>query len=198
MFGKSLLVAPVLHAQYTPEQKQKQLKENEGWGQGNKGKGTPVLNADFTQSKDMEVYLPDGCGWYDYWTNDFSEGGQNLKIKTTLGRIPLFVRAGSIVPIGPDVQYTGEKKWDNLVVRVYPGANGDFVLYEDEGDNYNYESGAYTEIPMTWNDAKRTLTIGARKGAYEGMLAERKFTVRTPDGKEKVVDYKGKKVTVKF
>lgn len=198
MFGKSLLVAPVLHAQYTPEQKQKQLKENEGWGQGNKGKGTLVLNADFTQSKDMEVYLPDGCGWYDYWTNDFSEGGQNLKIKTTLGRIPLFVRAGSIVPIGPDVQYTSEKKWDNLVVRVYPGANGNFVLYEDEGDNYNYESGAYTEIPMTWNDAKRTLTIGARKGAYEGMLAERKFTVRTPDGKEKVVDYKGKKVTVKF
>ena len=198
MFGKSLLVAPVLHAQYTPEQKQKQLKENEGWGQGNKKADTPVLAADFTQSKSMEVYLPAGCGWYDYWTNEYSEGGQNLKITTTLDRIPLFVRAGSILPIGPDVQYTSEKKWDNLTVRVYPGADGSFTLYEDEGDNYNYESGAYTEIPMTWNDAKHTLTIGARKGAYEGMLTERKFTVCTPDGNEKVVVYKGKKVTVKL
>lgn len=198
MFGKSLLVAPVLHAQYTPEQKQKQLKENEGWRQGNKKADTPVLAADFTQSKSMEVYLPAGCGWYDYWTNEYSEGGQNLKITTTLDRIPLFVRAGSILPIGPDVQYTSEKKWDNLTVRVYPGADGSFTLYEDEGDNYNYESGAYTEIPMTWNDAKHTLTIGARKGAYEGMLTERKFTVCTPDGDEKVVVYKGKKVTVKL
>lgn len=92
------------------------------------------------------------------------------------------------------MQYVTEKKWDNLKVCVYPGADGNFVLYEDEGNNYNYENGAYTEIPMTWNDAKRTLTIDARRGCYEGMLDERKFTVRMPDGSEKTVLYKGKKM----
>jgi alpha-D-xyloside xylohydrolase len=86
----------------------------------------------------------------------------------------------------------------SLKVCVYPGADGNFVLYEDEGNNYNYENGAYTEIPMTWNDAKRTLTIDARRGCYEGMLDERKFTVRMPDGSEKTVLYKGKKINVKF
>ena len=128
-----------------------------------------------------------------FWTNEVAEGGQKLKVTTVFNRIPLYVRAGSIVPLGPDVQYVTEEKWDNLKVCVYPGADGNFVLYEDEGNNYNYENGAYTEIPMTWNDAKRTLTIDARRGCYEGMLDERKFTVRMPDGSEKTVLYKGKK-----
>ena len=198
MFGKAILVAPVLHAQYTPEQKQDLLKENEGWGQVKKDNGTAIWSVDFTQPKDMEVYLPSGCKWYDYWTNEYYEGGQNLKVTTTLNKIPLFVRAGSIIPIGPDVQYTNEKKWDNLIINVYPGADGTFTLYEDEGDNYNYESGAYTEIPMTWNDTSHTLTIGAKKGSYDGMLSERKFTVRTPNGNEKTITYKGKKVTIKM
>lgn len=198
MFGKAILVAPVLHAQYTPEQKQDLLKENEGWGQVKKDNGTAIWSVDFTQPKDMEVYLPSGCKWYDYWTNEYYEGGQNLKVTTTLNKIPLFVRAGSIIPIGPDVQYTNEKKWDNLIINVYPGADGIFTLYEDEGDNYNYESGAYTEIPMTWNDTSHTLTIGSKKGSYNGMLSERKFTVRTPNGNEKTITYKGKKVTVKM
>ncbi|WP_300763148.1 TIM-barrel domain-containing protein [uncultured Bacteroides sp.] len=198
MFGKAILVAPVLHAQYTPEQKQDLLKENEGWGQVKKDNGTAIWSVDFTQPKDMEVYLPSGCKWYDYWTNEYYEGGQNLKVTTTLNKIPLFVRAGSIIPIGPDVQYTNEKKWDNLIINVYPGADGTFTLYEDEGDNYNYESGAYTEIPMTWNDTSHTLTIGSKKGSYNGMLSERKFTVRTPNGNEKTITYKGKKVTVKM
>ena len=122
-----------------------------------------------------------------------AEGGQKLKVTTVFNRIPLYVRAGSIVPLGPDVQYVTEKKWDNLKVCVYPGADGNFVLYEDEGNNYNYENGAYTEIPMIWNDAKRTLTIDARRGCYEGMLDERKFTVRMPDGSEKTVLYKREK-----
>ncbi|MBM6881924.1 TIM-barrel domain-containing protein [Bacteroides caecigallinarum] len=198
MFGKAILVAPVLHAQYTPEQKQDLLKENEGWGQVKKDNGTAIWSVDFTQPKDMEVYLPSGCKWYDYWTNEYYEGGQNLKVTTTLNKIPLFVRAGSIIPIGPDVQYTNEKKWDNLIINVYPGADGTFTLYEDEGDNYNYESGAYTEIPMTWNDTSHTLTIGSKKGSYNGMLSERKFTVRTPNGNEKTITYKGKIVTVKM
>lgn len=198
MFGKAFLVAPVLHAQYTHEQKQNILKENEGWNKTTNNQVNLSLNVDFTQSKEMEVYLPSGNKWYNYWTNDDFDGGQKLKIKTSLDRIPLFVRAGSIIPIGPDVQYTNEKKWDNLIINVYPGADGTFTLYEDEGDNYNYESGAYTEIQMKWNDTKRILTIDARKGEYNGMLTKRNFTIRTADGKEKVITYSGKKINVKI
>lgn len=198
MFGKAFLVAPVLHAQYTPEQKQNILKENEGWNKTTNNQVNLSLNVDFTQSKEMEVYLPSGNKWYNYWTNENFDGGQKLKIKTSLDRIPLFVRAGSIIPIGPDVQYTNEKKWDNLIINVYPGADGTFTLYEDEGDNYNYESGAYTEIQMKWNDTKRILTIDARKGEYNGMLTKRNFTIRTADGKEKVITYSGNKINVKI
>ena len=198
MFGKAFLVAPVLHAQYTPEQKQNILKENEGWNKTTNNQVNLSLNVDFTQSKEMEVYLPSGNKWYNYWTNEDFDGGQKLKIKTSLDRIPLFVRAGSIIPTGPDVQYTNEKEWDNLIINVYPGADGTFTLYEDEGDNYNYESGAYTEIQMKWNDTKRILTIDARKGEYNGMLTKRNFTIRTTDGKEKVITYSGKKINVKI
>ncbi|MBU3808634.1 MAG: DUF5110 domain-containing protein [Candidatus Phocaeicola faecipullorum] len=198
MFGKAFLVAPVLHSQYTPEQKQNILKENEGWNKTTNNQVNLSLNVDFTQSKEMEVYLPSGNKWYNYWTNEDFDGGQKLKIKTSLDRIPLFVRAGSIIPIGPDVQYTNEKKWDNLIINVYPGADGTFTLYEDEGDNYNYESGAYTEIQMKWNDKKRILTIDARKGEYNGMLTKRNFTIRTADGKEKIITYSGKKINVKI
>lgn len=193
MFGKAFLVAPVLHAQYTPEVQQKTLEENEGWNRDSKKSAkTPILT-DFTHSKNMEVYLPAGTRWYNFWTNEAIEGGQKLVISTTLNRIPLFVRAGSIVPCGPDVQYTGEKKWDNLTLCIYPGENGNFTLYEDEGDNYNYENGAYTEIPMNWDNASRILTIGARKGEYNGMLQKRQFIVKAIDGNSKTVTYTGKK-----
>ena len=198
MFGKAFLVAPVLHAQYTPEVQQKTLEENEGWNRDSKKSAkTPILT-DFTHSKNMEVYLPAGTRWYNFWTNEAIEGGQKLVISTTLNRIPLFVRAGSIVPCGPDVQYTGEKKWDNLTLCVYPGENGNFTLYEDEGDNYNYENGAYTEIPMNWDNASRILTIGARKGEYNGMLQKRQFIVKTIDGNSKTVTYTGKRIKVKL
>ena len=198
MFGKAFLVAPVLHAQYTPEVQQKTLEENEGWNRDSKKSAkTPILT-DFTHSKNMEVYLPAGTRWYNFWTNEAIEGGQKLVISTTLNRIPLFVRAGSIVPCGPDVQYTGEKKWDNLTLCVYPGENVNFTLYEDEGDNYNYENGAYTEIPMNWDNASRILTIGARKGEYNGMLQKRQFIVKAIDGNSKTVTYTGKKIRVKL
>lgn len=198
MFGKAFLVAPVLHAQYTPEVQQKTLEENEGWNRDSKKSAkTPILT-DFTHSKNMEVYLPAGTRWYNFWTNEAIEGGQKLVISITLNRIPLFVRAGSIVPCGPDVQYTGEKKWDNLTLCVYPGENGNFTLYEDEGDNYNYENGAYTEIPMNWDNASRILTIGARKGEYNGMLQKRQFIVKAIDGNSKTVTYTGKKIRVKL
>ena len=198
MFGKAFLVAPVLHAQYTPEVQQKNLKENEGWNRDNKKTIETTLFADFTQPKSMKVYLPADTRWYNFWTNEAVEGGQNLTVSTTINRIPLFVRAGSIVPFGPEVQYTGEKKWDNLTLCIYPGDNGSFTLYEDEGDNYNYENGAYTEIPMNWNNANKTLTIGARKGEYNGMLQKRQFIVKTIDGNSKTVTYTGKKIKVKL
>ena len=102
------------------------------------------------------------------------------------------------MPVGPDVQFASEKPWDDLTIKVFPGANGDFTLYEDEGDNYNYENGAYTEIPMKWNDKSRTLTIGQRKGSYPGMIENRTFNVVLPDGTSRLVSYAGRKVSVKL
>ena len=198
MFGKAILVAPVLEAQYTPEKVVK-VDEQSGWDRDNAGKsGNEAVKADFTAKKSTTLYLPAGTEWYDFWTNEKMDGGQEITRETTLDLIPLYIKAGSIVPFGPDVQYATEKPWDELTVRVYPGADGSFILYEDEFDNYNYEKGAYTEIPMTWDDSARRLTIGARKGEYKGMIAERKFRVVLPDGKEKTVSYKGKKVSVKI
>lgn len=190
MFGKSLLVAPILEAQYTPENITKIAELNE-WEKVN---GT----VDFTKPGSSTLYLPSGSLWYDFWTGKRYEGGQEINVTTTFDGIPLYVRAGSIIPLGPDVQYSTEKPWDNLELRVYSGSNGSFTLYEDEFDNYNYEKGAYSEIPITWNNSSRTLTIGARKGQYNGMLNSRKFTIVLSDGKRKTVDYKGVKVDVRF
>ena len=96
------------------------------------------------------------------------------------------------------MQYVGEKSWENLELRVYPGADADFLLYEDEGDNYNYEKGVYATIAFHWSNASRQLTIGERKGTYPGMLKERQFTVVLPDGTTKTVSYNGTGVKVSF
>jgi alpha-D-xyloside xylohydrolase len=117
---------------------------------------------------------------------------------TPIDILPLYVKAGSILPIGPEVQYSTEKSWDNLEIKVYPGCNGEFTLYEDENDNYNYEKGMYSTITMKWNDRTRMLTIENRKGEFSGMLKERKFNIVTADGAKKAVAYNGKKVTVKM
>ena len=117
---------------------------------------------------------------------------------TTLQSIPLFVRAGGIVPVAPESQNVEDRDWSNLALHVYPGADGQFTLYEDDGNTYAYEKGQYTEIPFMWNDQKRTLTIGSRKGSYGGMLASRRFTVVLPDGTTKAVAYKGKQLSVKM
>ena len=138
MFGKAFLVAPVLHAQYTQEAVVN-VNELSGWSRDNDGKAAGGAQANFQQPKSTEVYLPSGTAWYDFWTNEKMEGGREITRETTLDLIPLYIKAGSIVPFGPDVQYATEKPWDNLVLRVYPGADGSFVLYEDEFDNYNYE-----------------------------------------------------------
>ena len=197
MFGKALLVAPVLEAQYTPETAVR-VDELSGWDRDNTGKAGSGGAVDFTVKKTTKVYLPEGAAWYDYWTGEKLDGGREITRETTLDLIPLYVRAGGIVPLGPDVQYATEKPWDSLTLRVYPGADGSFVLYEDEFDNYNYERGAYTEIPVTWDDSARRLTIGARRGSYPGMIERRRFTVVMPDGTEQTVEYAGKKVSVKL
>ncbi|MGX5691090.1 glycoside hydrolase family 31 protein [Arcticibacter tournemirensis] len=183
MFGKSLLISPVSVPMYVKE----------GTTEGEK-----AMEEDFAVIKSKETYLPQNTVWYDFWTNEKMNGGTYVKKETSLDVIPVYVKAGSIIPIGPEVQYATEKKWDSLQFRVYPGADGSFVLYEDEFDNYNYEKGAYTEIPVGWDDRSATLTIGARKGKYIGMISNRTFSIILPDGKKKTVSYSGKKVAVKF
>ena len=110
----------------------------------------------------------------------------------------MFVRSGSILPLAPEMQYVSEKAWDELELRIYPGADGTFTLYEDEGDNYNYEKGVYATIPFQWNDKSRTLTIGNRQGSYPGMLQTRRFIVVLPDGTRQTVEYRGTSVNVKL
>jgi len=196
MFGKSFLVAPVLNAQYTPEKIVK-TDENEGWNKKDESKKESSVSAvDFTQNKTVKVYLPSGSEWYDYWTNTKHKGGQEIEKIVNIQNIPLYVKGGSIIPFGPDVQYATEKKWDNLILKIYLGSDADFVLYEDEFDNYNYEKGDFTEIPMHWNDKSHTLTIDTRKGKYKGMIDKRNFTIILPDGQQKTVSYSGKNTKV--
>ena len=197
MFGKSILVAPVVHSQYTPEQIV-EVDEEEGWDRKDADDSQEESKYDFTSTHTTKVYLPAGTIWYDYWTNERIRGGREVIKSTTIDMIPLYVKAGSIIPIGPEVQYAEEKLWDNLEMRVYTGADGSFVLYEDEFDNYNYEKGAYTEISFNWKNSARTLTIAARKGQYNGMLDKRVFNILLQDGTRKSVEYVGNEVKVKF
>ncbi len=193
MFGRSILVAPIVKAQYTSEVATS-VDNIEGWSPANGSRGV----TDFTATKHTELYLPAGSSWYDFWTNESLAGGQTLSRESTIDLIPLYIKSGTILPIGPEVQYATEKRWDNIELRIYPGADGTFTLYEDEFDNYNYEEGAYTEIPMTWNDRSQTLLIGARQGGYSGMLETRTFVVKMPDGRSKQVVYSGKRVSIRF
>lgn len=190
MFGKSFLVSPVTEAMYI---------------KGNK----PSYEEDFSTIKTKETYLPKGAEWYDFWTGQKFTGGTRVTKETPIDIIPLYIKAGSVVPIGPSVQYAGEKKWDDLEIRVYPGANGEFVLYEDENDNYNYEKGSYSTILFSWDDRKKTLTISDRKGTFPGILDSRKFNiVIVNDGKgigenpadkaDKEIVYTGKKTVIKL
>ena len=195
MFGRCILAAPIVDPQYT-EEKIIRTDAMTGWDRKSVSDGSPVGTIDFTATKTAVKYLPKGATWYDFWTNKAYKGGRNVTLETTFDRVPMFVRAGSILPLSPEMQYVGEKAWDNLELRVYPGADGRFVLYEDEGDNYNYEKGAYSTITLQWNDKKHTLTIGARKGEYPGMLQSRAFTVVWPDGTSNTVNYQGQEINV--
>lgn len=163
--------------------------------------GRSILVAPVTKPgvQTWPVYLPEGADWWDFWTNAKTKGGQTVNREVPKDILPLYVKAGSIIPWGPEVQYSGEKKWDDLEVRIYPGANGEFVLYEDEMDNYNYENGMYSTIRFIWDEPTRTLTVDDRQGNFKGMLKNRSFRMKMMDsGKVKKVTYKGKKVIVKF
>ena len=198
MFGRSILAAPIVDPQYTEE---KIIRTNAmtGWDrQEVKGDRSEVGGVDWTESKTATKYLPKGATWYDFWTGKQYKGGQTITLQTTLDRVPMFVRAGSILPLGPEMQFTAQKVWDSLELRVYPGSDGSFTLYEDEGDNYNYERGQYTTITLTWDDKQRTLTFGERRGSYPGMLQQRQFNVTLPDGTVKTVHYNGNEVNVKL
>ena len=192
MFGRSILAAPIVEAQYTEEQI---IKEDAmtGWDKKEvRSEEVKSDNLDWTAKKTATKYLPKGADWYDFWTDQFYRGGQYVTLQTTLDAVPMFVRAGSILPLGPEMQYVGEKSWDNLELRIYPGADADFTLYEDEGDNYNYERGVYATIPFHWDNRTRTLTVGTRQGDYPGMLKQRQFTVRLAGSNEtKTISYDG-------
>jgi alpha-D-xyloside xylohydrolase len=123
------------------------------------------------------VYLPAGSKWVDFWTGQTLAGGRRWVADAGIDKIPLLVRAGSIVPVGPLVQYASEKPADPIELRVYSGADGDFTLYEDENDSYNYEKGVYATIAFHWNDARRELTMDDRRGSFPGMLKRRRFNV---------------------
>lgn len=141
---------------------------------------SPVIEKD---AKIQSVYLPAGTKWYDFWTGDVLEGGIKTERPTPIDVLPLYVKAGSIIPWGPNVQYAEEKKWDSLEIRIYKGADGDFVLYEDENNNYDYEKGIYSEIHFHWTDKIRRLTIDTRKGYFPNMLPTRYFNLVLVDDK---------------
>ncbi|MDR3250507.1 MAG: glycoside hydrolase family 31 protein [Tannerella sp.] len=188
MFGKSLMVAPVTDSMYV-----------------SRATGTAV--EDFSVVKTRSVYLPGrGSEWYDFHTGKKYAGGQNVDYPCPIDIIPLFVKAGSIIPYAPVMQYATEKQWDNLDLFIFPGSDAEFVLYEDEGDNYNYEKGAFSTVSFKWNDKEQTLTIGDVQGAFPKMLKSRLFNVTivgesksvSSESPDKKIKYEGRAITEKL
>ena len=158
-------------------------------------------------ARKRNVYLPEGYVWYDLYSGENAGAGE-IVADAPYEKMPLFVKGGSILPLGPEIQWTGENPGGDITLFVYEGANGEFNLYEDEGLNYNYEKGEYSNIPITYDDSTSTLKIGERKGQFNGMPVERKFNIvkvgkdnktgfnREAKGQE--VNYNGKAVEVKI
>jgi alpha-D-xyloside xylohydrolase len=155
-----------------------------------------------------EVYLPKGSSWFDFWTGNILMGGQTIHAPAPIEIMPLYVRSGSIVPMGPFLQYATEKPADPIELRIYPGGDGEFTLYEDENDNYNYEKESFATIPIRWDEKKNTLTIGDRRGNFPGMLNQRTFRViwvghlhgaglALENRVDATVSYKGKRIEIK-
>jgi alpha-D-xyloside xylohydrolase len=163
----------------------------------------PVTEPDVTE---WDVYLPAHAVWHDFWTGKRFDGGQTIRTAAPPDKIPLFVRAGSVVPMGPFIQYSTEST-DPIEIRIYPGANGEFTLYEDENDSYGYEKGLYSLITFQWSDAQRQLTIGTRKGSFPGMVKEHTFNIVVVQGHrgvgiessaamDRTVKYSGNKIVM--
>jgi alpha-D-xyloside xylohydrolase len=162
------------------------------------------------QARSRKVYLPAGATWYDFYSGRSMRGGQAIDAAAPYERMPLFVRAGSIVPVGPAIQHTGNNSHSPVTLNIYTGADGNFSLYEDDGTSREYLHGAYSRIPIKWNERTKTLTIGAREGkGYPGMAATRVINIRwmrpgTPraldlDGKpDATVTYVGKPISVRM
>ena len=179
---------------------------------GNQWMFGPALMAcpvGYYKARNRSVYFPEQCGWYNLYTNEYIEGGQNMVVDAPYEQIPVFVREGAIIPFGPEMQWSDEKPAELINLYVYEGQNGSFQLYEDEGTNYNYEKGKFATIDITYDDASKTVSFGARKGQFNGMLKNRRFNVvlvtkdnakplnlENPEGK--MVEYKGKAVNIKL
>jgi alpha-D-xyloside xylohydrolase len=167
MFGKDLLVAPVVTA----------------------------------GAEKSEVYLPDAAGgWYDFWTEQHMAGGKSTEADSPVDKIPLFVPAGSILPLGPVKQYVAQKPDDPIELRIYPGRDAAFTLYEDEGTNYNYEKGQFSTILLKWDNRRGQLEIGKRVGSFPTMLTERTFSVHLAgtSSAPRTVTYRGGAMAVKL
>jgi alpha-D-xyloside xylohydrolase len=213
MFGPAFMVRPVLEAMYfQPAPTTSAPATTAPTSSPTTAKTEPVLKPVvkvLPKGVDtlVAVYLPKGAAWYDFWTGKHYDGGQTIQTSAPIDVMPLYARAGSIVPLGPVMQYATEKPADPLELRIYPGADGRFVLYEDENDNYNYERGVHAEIAFEWNDATGRLAIGERQGSFPGMLAKRVFHVvlvrpgtgvgaETTEKPDQVVNYDGQAVSV--
>ncbi|MBQ7318986.1 MAG: DUF5110 domain-containing protein [Clostridia bacterium] len=168
LFGRSLLVSPVTEAQYF------------------EGADTPC---DHPHTK--QVYLPAGADWYDFWTGERHRGGQEITVPTPIDSMPLFVRAGSIIPTAPVMQYADEIPDAPYTLTVYPGADAHFTLYEDSGDGYAYEKGEYAEVDVTWNDATATLKISDRRGSFPSLVQKRELHVQLVNGQIHTILYDG-------
>ena len=158
MFGPAFLVNPVTEQLYTS------------------ANATPG-------EKTRKVYLPASTKGYDFWTGKLLNGGQTLDAEAPMDILPLYIKAGSIVPMGPDMEYATEKPASEIELRIYPGANGQFKFYEDENDNYNYEKGKFATFTLTWNDTEHKLLVSAAKGSFPGMLKQRSFNIVLVNGK---------------
>jgi len=173
--------------------------------------GPSLLIAPVTEyrARSREIYLPAGQGWYDLYSGKYFTGTQRLAVDAPYERMPVFVKEGSILPFGPALQYTGEKPADTITLFVYTGKDAHFTLYEDEGVNYNYENGEFTDIPINYEESTRTLKIGRREGSFPGMLKGRTFRIigvsknnpvalRFDLMKGPAVHYKGEAITVRL
>jgi alpha-D-xyloside xylohydrolase len=158
----------------------------------------PITSPNITT---WDVYLPQQNAWFDFWTGKRFEGGQTISAPAPLDKIPVFVKEGSIVPMGKVIQHTNSKQ-DELEIRIYTGKDAAFTLYNDEGDNYNYEKGSHIEIPMLWSEKKQTLTLEKQLGSYKNQTAEYTMNIVWISGKEndtisETIKYVGKKVIIK-